>query len=236
MTDDDALLDEDRPEDEVEVEASEAEEALAEMDAAFDEEAGMDVDTEALLAAAAMDRVSRQAYWHGNQKQLFTFLFANCLFFAGALVAWTRSTPGDPAGDPSTYITGLHTIRGAFIFALAIYGFWTAVFNIWHAQMKVWPYLLNAVLALWVGVSGFAQGIGGEEWDKAGEYLKSLESKKVLDDILVRFSVIAPGYWLLTFGGLIVAWVIVNGLMKGAQQSEAAKAREAGDRSSRRRR
>lgn len=185
-----------------------------------------DVDTEEILMAAGLDRVHRRAYWHGISRQLFVFLFANCLFFAGALVAWTRSAPGDPPGDPSTYITGLHTIRGAFIFALSIYGFWTAVFNIYSAQMKVWPYLLNAVLALWVGIGGIAQAIGGEAWDKAGAYLDSLESKKVLDDILVRFSVIPPGCWLLAFGGLLVVWVILSGLLKGAQQTKSAAAAE----------
>lgn len=230
MTDDPNLEDETMDE-----AHSAAEDAMSEIDAAFDEEAGVDVDTGAVLAEASMERIHRQAYWHGNQNQMFAFLFANCLFFAAVFVAWMRSAPGDPAGDPSTYVTGLHTIRGAFIFALSLYGFWTAVFNLWHGQMKVWPYLLNAILALWVGIAGFAQTIGGEEWDKAKEHLKTLDSKTFKDDMLVPLSTVAPGYWLLTFGGLIVVWVIINGLMKGSQTSKATTAREA-DSSPRKRR
>ena len=203
-------------------------------DEAYDEPG---VDAQAILAEASMERMHRQAYWHGTDKQLFSFLFANCLFFAGVLVAWMRSAPGDPAGDPSTYVTGLHTIRGAFIFALSIYGFWTGVFNLWHGQMKVWPYLINAVLALWVGIAGFAHTIGGPEWDKAKGYLDTLESKKMLDDILVPLSTVAPGYWLLTVGGLIVVWVIIRGLMKGSASAKGgASTGESGGKPARRRR
>jgi hypothetical protein len=227
----DEHVDEPLGEPEVDIEEpADLEDFEAEIDAEFD-----DLDTTEILMHASMDRLHRQAYMHGTSKQLFTFLFANCLFFAGCLVAWTRGTPGDPPGDPSTYITGLHTIRGAMIFALSIYGFWTAVFNIFNGQMKVWPYLVSGVLALWVGVGAFAHGIGGPAWKKAGEHLDSLESKKVLDDILVRFSVIAPGFWLLTMGGLIVVWVILSGLMKGAQQSKEAATADSGGSGRRRR-
>ena len=193
------------------------------------------IDTEAMLAEASMERMQRQAYWHGTDKQLFAFLFANCMFFAGALVAWSRAAPGENA-DPSVYITGLHTIRGAFIFALAIYGFWTGIFNIWHGQMKIWPYLLNAILALWVGIAGFTQTIGGEEWDKAKRYLETLESKSFQDDLLVPLSTVAPGYWLLSVGGLIVIWIIIKGLMHGSAAAKTATAPDEGAGKSRRRR
>ena len=203
----------------------------------LDEEFEGAIDTEVILAEAALERMHRKAYWHSNQKQLFMFLFANCLFFASAFAAWTRAAPGE-AGDPSVYLRGLDTIRGSFIFALSIYGFWTAVFNIWHAQMKIWPYMLGAVLALWVGVSGFMQSIGdsNEQWKQAGVYLDGLESKKMLDDILVRLSVVAPGFWLLTVGGLVVVWVVVNGLMHGSQQSKAEAPAADGGGSTRRKR
>jgi hypothetical protein len=196
-------------------------------DDAFDADEGMAMDTEAILAEAALDRLHRKAYWHSNQKQLFAFLFANCLFFASAFVAWYRATPGE-AADPSLYIRGIDTIRGALIFALSLYGFWTAVFNIWHAQMKVWPYLLAAMLALWVGIGGFMSSIGGEQWEAAKAWKDSPEfgSKSMFDDMTVPLSTIAPGYWLLTFGGLIVVWVIINGLMQGSASAKAAAAEE----------
>lgn len=193
------------------------------------------VDAEALLAEAQLERLARQAYMHGTSKQLFSFLFANCLFFAGALVAWTRAGVHE-VGDPSTYISGLDTIRGGLIFALAIYGFWTAYFNILQGQMKVWPYLLNALLGLWVGIGGLMAGIGGENWDKAKAWLDEPGRKtRMLDDLLVPLSTVAPGYWLLTGGGLIVAFVILNGLLQG-RQSTKAQAAEEGATSGRRRR
>ncbi len=207
--------------------------ALPEEALPFDDEADEEDITQAILAEANLDRLQRQAYWHGTSKQMFAFLFANCLFFAGALAAWTRSIPGDPPGDPSTYITGLHTIRGTLIFALALYGFWTAVFNIWYGQMKIWPYLLNAIIALWVGIAGFKHTIGSEGWDRAKEYLESPEfgSKTLFDDLTVPLSTVAPGFWLLTFGGLVVIFLIINGLMQGRQTAKGA----AGGGSSRRR-
>lgn len=198
-----------------------------------DEDEG--IDAEGLLAEARLERLARQAYMHGTSKQLFAFLFANCLFFAGALAAWARAPVGEP-GDPSTYINGLDTIRGSLIFGLAIYGFWTAFFNIFHGQMKVWPYLLNSLLALWVGVAGFTSGIGGEAWDKAKAWLDEPgREARMLDSLTVPLSTIAPGYWLLTLGGLIVAFVIVNGLLQGRQSTKAQAATEGGASGRRRR-
>jgi hypothetical protein len=191
-----------------------------------------DMDPEAILAEAALERMHRQAYWHHTSKQLFAFLFANCLFLAGTLVAWTRAVPG-VQGDPSLYITGLDTIRGSFIFALAIYGFWTAVFNVWHGQMKVWPYLLNAVLALWIGIGGFVAEIGSERWDQAKAYLDT-HNHSFLENATVPLSVVAPGFWLLAAGGLIVIWIILHGLL-GGRQAVKAQAAEGGGSSRRRR-
>jgi len=185
------------------------------------------VDAAALLAEARELRLTRQAYFHGTSKQLFAFLLANCLFLAGSLAAWTRAGVHE-VGDPSTYIHGLDTIRGTMIFALAIYGFWTAAFNIFFGQMKVWPYLLNAVLGLWVGLAGFMAGVGGENWEKAQQWLDEPgRTKKMLDGLTVPLSTIAPGYWLLTLGGLLVAFVILNGLLQG-RQSTRGQAPEGG--------
>lgn len=206
-------------------------------------------DTQAILNDAMLDRMHRKAYWHSNQRQLFAFLFANCLFFASGLVAWVRAGYSEitVAGekvvqavpvDASLLFTGVDTIRGAMIFALSIYGFWTAVFNIWHAQMKVWPYLLAAMLALWVGLGAVINGIGGQQWDLAVRYKDSeaFGSKSLFDDLTVPLSTIAPGFWLLTFGGLIVVWVIINGLLQGSQAAKTAATQEAQTSSRRRRR
>ena len=211
-----------------------ADEGALEHDEGGYEDFGAAADPAAILAEASLERMHRQAYWHHNSKQLFSFLFANCFFFAGTLAVWNRAVPGE-AGDPSLYINGLDTIRGSVIFALSLYGFWTAVFNLWHGQMKVWPYLLNAVLALWIGIGGIAAGVGGERWDAAKAWLGEQTSKKLLDDITVPISVIAPGFWLLSIGGLIVVWVIIQGLLKGQQSVKASGASESGGSSRRRR-
>lgn len=225
MTDDPNL------EDDVHVEdaAEEAYEATA-------DEGGF--DAAAIMEEAKTERLHRQAFWHTQSKQLFAFLFANCMFFASAFAAWTRAGYNEDGSavpvDPSLMLTGLDTIRGSLIFALALYGFWTAVFNIWHAQMKVWPYLLSAILGLWVGIGGIMAGIGGEQWERSKVYLESLESKTLMDDMLTPLGVIAPGYWLCAVGGLVVVWVIVMGLVQGGQSAKAAAQESSG--SGRRRR
>lgn len=196
------------------------------------------VDAAAIMEEAKHERLHRQAYWHTQSKQLFAFLVANCMFFASGFAAWTRAGYNEDGSavpvDPSLFITGLDTIRGSLIFALALYGFWTAIFNIWHAQMKVWPYLLGAVLALWVGIGGIMSGIGGEQWERSKLYLESLESKTMMDDMLTPLGVVAPGYWLCAIGGLIVVWVIVMGLVQGGQSAKSSASESGG--SGRRRR
>jgi hypothetical protein len=207
-------------------------------DAPFEGDGEMEaaIDTRAILAEAELDRMHRKAYWHSNQKQLFAFLFANCLFFASGFAAWSRPLYEMVDGqwavtmlDGPSFVTGLDSIRGALIFALSLYGFWTAVFNIWHAQMKVWPYLMAGMLSLWVGIGGFMAGVGGEQWDNAKAYLDSGQfgSKSLFDDLTVPLGVVAPGYWLLTLGGLLVVWIVINGLMQGSASAKAAKAEEA---------
>ena len=139
---------------------------------------------------------------------------------------WAGDAGGAPIRD------GLDTIRGSLIFGLGIYGFWTAYFNIYGGQMKVWPYLMNALIALWAGIGGIMGAINGPAWDAAGRYLETEGLKKILlDDITIRLSVIAPGYWLITLGGVIVLWVILSGLKKGAS---TAKTTTSGGRSRRR--
>lgn len=210
------------------------------MDEAYEAEATeTGVDAGAILEEARTERLHRQAYWHGQSKQLFAFLFANCLFFASGFAAWSRAGYTAEGGavpvDPSLLLTGLDTIRGSMIFGLSIYGFWTAAFNIWHAQMKVWPYLLAAVLALWVGIGGIVGGIGGDQWERSKLYLDTLESKTMMDDMLTPLGVIAPGFWLCAIGGLVVVWVIIMGLVQGGQAAKSAPASEAGASGRRRR-
>ena len=100
---------------------------------------------EAALAEAQAERLTRQAYLHGVDRQLFRFLFANCCFFAAALVSWEAAAPG--GSNSADMVSGLDTVRGALLLAFSVYGFWTCFLNIFHGQMKVWPFLLSALVA-----------------------------------------------------------------------------------------
>lgn len=194
-----------------------------------------EIDAEALLAEARDDELRVKAAWHLLPRENFVFLFCNCLFFAGALSAWTRMIPpawleaaGKPIVDlnPSMYITGLDTIRGTLIFALALYGFFQVVFNIVGRTTKVWPFVLNALIALEVGIGGLSKGFGGDAMDMANEYLKNAD-KTLMDDITVPLSAIPPAYWMLTLGGMIVVIVLINGIMTGAKKAKMSAAAEA---------
>ena len=198
-----------------------------------------EIDTEALMAEAYDDQLRMRASWHLIPRENFVFLFANCLFFAGALCAWSRMIPPDwleAAGkarvelDPSTYLIGLDTIRGTFIFVLAMYGFFQIVFNIIGRTTKVWPFMLNALVALEVGIGGLSRGFGGDAMDMANQYLENAESKTLMDDIAVPLSAVPPAYWMLTLGGMVVLIVILNGIMTGAKKAKMAAADEGGSR------
>lgn len=176
---------------------------------------------EAALAEAQAERLTRQAFLHGVDKQLFTFLFANCCFFAAAFVSWERGAPGTDV-DPSTLVAGVHTVRGAVLLALSLYGFWTCVLNIFHGQMKIWPFLWSAVIGATVAIGGIGAGI--DRWDAVAKHLSTFSSKALLDDITHRLAAIAPGAWLCTIGAFLVFWVLLTGLMKGRASGKAAPA------------
>lgn len=186
---------------------------------------------EVALGTASATRLSRQAFMHGVDRQLFTFLFANCLFLAGALAAWEKALPGVDA-DPSGYVYGLDTVRGAIVFALAIYGFFTCVTNVFFGQVRVWPFLLNAVVALTVGIGGISAGI--DKWDAVKTHLAAMPKTILFDEISYRVGAFAPGPLMLALGGFLVVWVILTGLMKGASASKSANAGPAGGKRRRR--
>jgi hypothetical protein len=213
----------------------------------FGDAAEGEIDAAALLSAAEDDQLRARASWHLLPREMFSFAFANCLFFAGAVSAWARDIPPDWARawnaanpkavklvvqdlDPSTYISGLDTIRGTIIFALALYGFLQIFFNLFGRTIKVWPYVVTALLALEVGISGIMAGKSGIGWEAAGAYLDGAESKTMFDDFFLTWSAIAPAYWALTLGGVVVLIVALSGIMKGAQSAKASAGEESGRR------
>jgi hypothetical protein len=171
-----------------------------------DDEAAL--DRERLLAEVRLEATRARAAWSLVQPQHFALLAANCLFFTSGLAAWNRG-PVDAAPGSVPLVHGVDSIAGAAIFALSLYGFWIATFNLRHRPMVIWPFLVNALIALVVGISGFTRAIGSEAWDHALRYRESL---------------VAPGYWLLVAGGMLVLFVLVGGIMKGASKAKAAQA------------
>ena len=155
-------------------------------------------------------------------KEHFALLFANCLFFAGSLAAWTRA-PYNAAVKGGDLLTGLGTIRGAGIFALSIYGFCVLAIGLHTKRTVVWPFLINALVGLWVGLGGVVKGFNSDAWRSAQDELKKAPSKTAMDDMLAPLGTIAPGFWLLAAGSLLVLFLIVKGIVGGA-----SKARQGG--------
>lgn len=202
-------------------------EPVAQADEGFDGEAPPPGGTaEELLYEAEAGRRRAAASMSLVHKEHFGFLLANCLFFAGSLAAWTRAPYGD-AVNGGQLMHGLDTIRGAAIFALSIYGFWTTAIGLYTKRTLVWPFLLNALLGLWVGLGGVIKGLGGPAWDRAYQVLKDPEktpSYSALDQALAGIGTISPGFWMLTGGSLLVLFMVVKGIVSGAAQSKAGAA------------
>jgi hypothetical protein len=173
---------------------------------------------QALLQEAEMNRRRALASMSLVHKEHFALLFANCFFLAGSLAAWNRAEPGQPAAS-GALLHGLDTIRGAAIFALAIYGFWVAAVGLYTKRTVVWPFLLNALLALWVGLGGVITGFKAEAFDKAMADVPAGSS--YLAKYLAGPGSIAPGFWMLAAAGVLVLFLILKGLLGGASKSKS---------------
>ncbi len=235
MSDEFSTPNEDEPrEEQTEADFAEAAEEMAAYeetgDALDDAEAARQASIQEALVEAERQELHAKAWWSRVHPEHLTLMFANCLLFAGALVAWDRPLPWDDG--PVRAFTGLDTIRGALIFALSIYGFFTAYVNIRYRQLKLRAYLLSAILGLWVGISVIVGTIGSDRWTGAADWA-SKQHISFLMRALAPLSAIPPGIWLITLGGLMVVWVILKGVMGGRAQAKAAAR---GASSSRRRR
>lgn len=191
---------------------------------------------EELLHEAEANRRRANAAMSLVHKEHFAFLGANCLFFAGSLAAWRVVEMGPvDGGTRLVQLThGLDTIRGAAIFALSIYGFWSLAIGLYTKRTVVWPFLLNMLLGLWVGLAGVMRGIGSDAWKRAYADLEK-QPHTALDTMLTGLGTIAPGFWMLAVGSLLVLFIILKGLVGGAAQARAAKEQAEGGGGERRR-
>ena len=119
-------------------------------------------------------------------------------------------------------LNGLETIRGSFMFAIALYGIIVALFNVLHRRMIVWPFFLNGVLALEVGLTSFSRAKGSAAW--------VLWEKKTADLNFVEqwfgtLRAVPASQLLLIFAGSIVLISIIKGVV-GGFAAGAAKSKE----------
>ncbi len=173
---------------------------------------------EALMQEAEMGRRRAVAAMSQVHKEHFALLFAHCFFLAGSLAAWNRAEPGATASS-GALLHGLDTIRGAAIFALALYGFWVSAIGLYTRRTVVWPFLLNALLALWVGLGGVIDGFKAEAFGKAMDSVPAGSS--YLAKYLAGPGSIAPGFWMLAAAGVLVIFLIIKGILGGASKSKA---------------
>jgi len=160
-------------------------------------------------------------------------------FPAGAMIKRTEmveapAVPGAPAPKPGTpkvmieqttevapqvdTISGLTTIRGSFMFAIAIYGIFVALFNLLYKRMVVWPFFLNGVVALEVGLQGVSRSIGSTAWEL---WATKTESLNWVEKLVGKWRAIPSAFLLLTFAGAIVLISIVKGVVGGFAAASA---------------
>jgi hypothetical protein len=157
--------------------------------------------------------------WKTVDAELFGMIFASVLIGIGCLVSWTQKRPAD--------FTGISTVRGSVMLALAVYGVFSGVLNVLYRRHVVWPALINAILALWTGVGGLMDVMQTEAWKNAGRERE--EQVAYFEKYFGEYMrAIPPGFLLLTIGGALVMMMIVKGLVAGAGNASAkAKAKEA---------
>jgi len=160
-------------------------------------------------------------------------------FPAGAMITRTEmveapAVPGAPPAKPGApkvmiekttevapqveTLSGLSTIRGSFMFAIAIYGVFVALFNLLYKRMIVWPFFLNGVIALEVGLQGVSRSMGSTAWDLWAEKTKGINW---VEKLLGSWRAIPSAYLLFTFAGAIVLISIVKGVVAGFASASA---------------
>lgn len=152
--------------------------------------------------------------WGTVHKESFLFLLAGIFMAVGAMVSWDQARP--------SALTGLQTIRGALIFALALYGIVVGVIGVFNRRTVVWPFFMNALVALWVGIDGIVKSLDSPLY----EQLRVLPGQPWWG----KFRAIPPGMWLLTVGGALVVMAVLKGLVGGFATSKAKSRTEAEER------
>jgi len=152
--------------------------------------------------------------WGTVHREQFLFVLSSVFMGVGALVSWDQARP--------SALTGLQTIRGGLIFALAVYGVIVGLVGIFNRRTVVWPYFANALVALWVGIQGITNALDSE-------LFKTLSEEKGVT-WWHEYRAIPPGMWLLTVGGALVVMAVLKGLVGGFAGSRSKARATAGER------
>ena len=107
---------------------------------------------------------------------------------------------------------GLETIRGAAIFALALYAFWTLAIGLYTKRTVVGAAAQHALRFWWVSAPHPRDQ--SDEWKAA--HVEFGEGIHRARQHAHRAEAIAPGYWMLTGASLLVLFIIVKGIVGGA--------------------
>lgn len=119
-------------------------------------------------------------------------------------------------------LNGLTTIRGAFMFAIALYGIIVALFNLLHRRMIVWPFFLNGVIALEVGLTSISRCMGSAAWELWG---KKTADINWVEGLIGKLRAVPSSQLLLTFAGALIVMSIIKGVV-GGFAAGAAKSKE----------
>lgn len=153
--------------------------------------------------------------WGTAHKEHFLFLLASILIAVGCFASWAVRSPGAVTESAN----GFSTIRGSFMFALAVYGVITAILNVLYRRLIVWPFLLNALVALWVGIAGIVGAMDSKAWEAWKTHFKS--GANMLDGFAGQVRAIPPGFLLLSAAGGLVMISLLKGVVAGAAAGSA---------------
>lgn len=122
-------------------------------------------------------------------------------------------------------MTGLDTLRGALLFALAVYGVIAGLFNVLFRRMVMWPYVAGGALALWVGLQGLLGGLGGRAYDLWKTWAKG---RSLMESFFAPVRAVSPGHLLLTLAGVITVVKLVGGVLAAATKGKGDAGGDAG--------
>jgi hypothetical protein len=120
----------------------------------------------------------------------------------------------EPAGRQ---ITGLDSLRGTLMLAIAIYGVFIAVFNLLYRRLVMWPFVVSGMLALWTGLNGVFAATSSAAWARWGTWA---EKRSLSEQLLGKIRAIPPGHLMLTIAGVVLMIKLIGGILAVATKGK----------------